>query len=306
MGKFAQYNIFTDAMGRSLGEAASMEDYSRKSQLMAYDAERAMFEAYGANKYTSTGVIQWMMNNAWPSFIWHLYDYSLTPGGGFFGTRKANEPLHVQYRYDERTVDVVNSTLETHEILTVSASLYDLTGKRLFRKQAATGIGPDGVVRTFAVPTQVSATFLKLELHDAAGHLVSDNFYVLPAKLADLQWDNSNYFYTPANTYADLRDLAQLPKAEVRATARHGEGKGVVRLTNTGSGVAFFLHAVVVKPGTSEEIVPVFWSDNFVSLLPGESRELSYELPAFADGPVSVKLEGWNLAVRELTVSAAK
>ncbi len=69
---------------------------------MTYEGERAMFEAYGRNKYTSTGVVQWMLNNAWPSIIWHLYDWYLRPGGGYFGTKKACEPLHVQYSYDDQ------------------------------------------------------------------------------------------------------------------------------------------------------------------------------------------------------------
>ena len=68
-----------------------------------------MFEAYGRNKYTSTGVIQWMLNNAWPSMIWHLYDYYLDAGGGYYGTKKACEPVHVQYSYDDHSVYVVNS-----------------------------------------------------------------------------------------------------------------------------------------------------------------------------------------------------
>ena len=77
---------------------------------MTYDGQRAMFEAYGRNKYLSTGVIQWMLNNSWPSLIWHLYDYYLVPAGGYFGTKKALEPIHVQYDYDKHSVSVVNST----------------------------------------------------------------------------------------------------------------------------------------------------------------------------------------------------
>jgi len=306
MGQFAQYNIFNDAMRRSLGAARNLDDYTRKAQLMAYDGERAMFEAYGANKYTSTGVIQWMLNNAWPSFTWHLYDYYLVPGGGFFGARKANEPVHVQYRPDERTVDVVNSTLLAHNKLTVSARLFNLAGKQQFSHQTTVDLPADGVVRTFNVPEWAATTFLKLELHDEAGTLLSDNFYVVPTKLADLQWDKSNYFYTPAKSYADLHDLEQLPAAEVRATAERGAaaGRGRVRLTNTGSTVAFFVHAAVIRPGKEEEIAPVLWSDNFISLLPGESRELSYELPVFPGGSILVKLEGWNLPSRDVAVSS--
>ena len=82
---------------RATAPSSSLEEFARKSQMMAYESHRAMFEAYGRNKYKSTGVIQWMLNNAWPGLIWHLYDWYLRPGGGYFGTKKANEPLHVQY-----------------------------------------------------------------------------------------------------------------------------------------------------------------------------------------------------------------
>jgi exo-1,4-beta-D-glucosaminidase len=79
---------------------------------MAYENIRAMFEAYSRNKYTSTGVIQWMLNNAWPSMIWHLYDYYLRPGGGYFGAKIALEPLHPLYGYDDHAIYVVSSQYE--------------------------------------------------------------------------------------------------------------------------------------------------------------------------------------------------
>src|SRR5437016_10989768 len=75
---------------------------------MTYEGERAMFEAYRRNEYVSTGVIQWMFNNAWPSIYWHLFDWYLRPGGGYFGAKKANELVHVLYSYDDHTIAVVN------------------------------------------------------------------------------------------------------------------------------------------------------------------------------------------------------
>ena len=97
--RFTNLNHFDEAMSAIYGPPASFDDYERKAQAMTYDAERAMFEAYSRNKYGSTGVIQWMLNNAWPSLIWHLYDYYLQPGGGYFGAKKACGPVHVQYSY---------------------------------------------------------------------------------------------------------------------------------------------------------------------------------------------------------------
>ncbi|MGC1920593.1 MAG: sugar-binding domain-containing protein, partial [Acidobacteriaceae bacterium] len=96
-GDFMNVDVFNTAMKTTYGWPDSMDAYSKLAQTMTYDGERAMFEAYTRNKYTSTGVIQWMLNNAWPSVIWHLYDYYLQTGGGYFGTKKACEPLHVQY-----------------------------------------------------------------------------------------------------------------------------------------------------------------------------------------------------------------
>lgn len=296
LGKFAQFNIFNSAMTATYGASSDLDDYTRKAQLMTYDGERAMFEAYSANKYTSTGVIQWMLNNAWPSFIWHLYDYYLVPGGGYFGTRKANEPVHVQFRYDDRQVIVVNSGLQSAKGLRLSARAFDLNSKEVFSKTMQIAVSPDGVASAFPVPEQTGTTFLKLQLHDSSGKLLSDNFYWIPEKLAQLDWDKSNYFYTPA-TYANMQDLEQLPPGVVRAAISETSQPSVrkIKLTNAGSAVAFFLHAQAVKPGTDRELTPVFWSDNFISLLPGESRELTVNIPDAKQLPVEIRLEGWNV-----------
>ncbi len=119
-GGFKELKVFNDAMNATYGPAKNVNEYVRIAQTMSYNGERAMFEAYGRNKYTSTGVIQWMLNNAWPSMIWHLYDYYLDTGGGYFGTKKALEPIHVQYSYDDHSVYVVNSTYQASPELSSS------------------------------------------------------------------------------------------------------------------------------------------------------------------------------------------
>jgi len=108
-GAFKNIQVFTDALNARYGEAASAKEFSKKSQLMTYEGVRAMYEAYSRNKYTSTGVIQWMLNNAWPSMIWHLYDYYLRPGGGYFGAKKAMQSLDPVYGYDDHSVWLVSS-----------------------------------------------------------------------------------------------------------------------------------------------------------------------------------------------------
>jgi len=302
LGKFAQYNSFNRAMDATYGEAKSLADYSLKAQLVAYDGERAMFEAYGANKYHSTGVIQWMLNNAWPSFVWHLYDYYLVPGGGYFGTRKANEPLHIQYRYDDRRVVVVNSTLKAYEDLRATVRLFDLNGRQLFAQMAPLQVDADGVADIVTLPTQTATTFLRLDLRDASGEEVSENLYWIPAKLAQLDWDKSTYVNTPAIAYADMRDLSHLAPATVKLAVselRHGEA--TVRLTNMGKTFAFFLALHVVKHGTDQDVAPVFWDDNYISLLPAESKTLTVRgLPVNGNG-VDIQLSGWNVAAATQT-----
>ena len=146
---------------------------------MAYDGERAMFEAYARNKYNSTGVIQWMINNAWPSMIWHLYDYYLRPGGGYFGAKKACEPLHIQYSYDDRSIVVVNSFYREFKGLVASAEIYNLDMTKKLSKQAPVDIAPDGRQRAFLLPEPAglsSTYFVKLTLTDASGKPVSRIF----------------------------------------------------------------------------------------------------------------------------------
>src|SRR5256886_10562966 len=101
---------------------------------MTYDGQRAMFEAYARNKYTATGIIQWMLNNAWPSLIWHLYDYYLLPGGGYYGTKKAFEPVHAMFSYDDRSIAVVNETPKMVPGATLSVRMLGLDGTELYAK----------------------------------------------------------------------------------------------------------------------------------------------------------------------------
>jgi exo-1,4-beta-D-glucosaminidase len=122
------------------------------AQTMEYDSERAMFEAYSKNKYTSTGVVQWMLNNAWPSMIWHLYDYYLDTGGGYFGVKKACEPLHILYSYDDRAIDVVNSTYSNEPNLRASVHVYGLAWNELYSAQANVDAGADSSQRAFTIP----------------------------------------------------------------------------------------------------------------------------------------------------------
>ena len=306
--RFTNVNVFSDGLARRYGEAASLDDYERKAQAMTYDGERAMFEAYGRNKYTATGVIQWMLNNAWPSLIWHLYDYYLVPAGGYFGTKKACEPVHVQYSYDDNSVNVTNGTYETLKGMKVSAKIYNIDAKEKASHNATLGLAGDSSTKAFDLPAPegLSTTyFLKLQLHDASGKLVSDNFYWLSTKHDTLDWaGRSDTVYTPQKDFADLTGLNGLPKQNLavsgRAPIKMGNSSMIaLSIENKGDNVAFMVHPRLTRGQGGEDVVPVFWTDNYFSLLPGEKKSVSvtFDAASLAGAEPQIIVDGWNVEV---------
>jgi exo-1,4-beta-D-glucosaminidase len=304
-GPFRTLDVFNAAMDARYGKPESVEEYALKAQVAAYESHRAMFEAFGERKYTATGVIQWMLNNAWPGLIWHLYDYYLRPGGSYFGAKKGLEPLHVQYAYDDRSVVVVNSTLQGFQGMKVTARVLDLEGQERHTQRETVDVGPDSSSKVFPLPDPGDLTptwFVFLTLEDPNGGVVSRNVYWLSTTEETMAWDDTEWYYTPVERYADMTALNSLGPAEVKATARFAtsgeEGRARVTLENRSDGVAFFVRASVRKGEGGEEILPVLWEDNDVTLAPGESLELGATYAASALGSVSpaVRVEGWNVA----------
>jgi exo-1,4-beta-D-glucosaminidase len=300
-GAFRNINTFTTALETRYGRALNLEDYARKAQMMAYEGHRAMFEAFGRNKYTSTGVIQWMLNNAWPSMIWHLYDWYLRPGGSYFGAKKGCEPLHIQYSYDDASIVVVNALYQTFPGMKARVWVYNTDMTEKLAKDATVDVPPDSSTRVLTVPALdgLSTTyFVRLALEDNSGKTVSTNFYWLSTKPDELDWDRSTWYYTPQKTFADFTALNDLPPAEVKYSAQSeikGED-GITRVTveNLSRNLAFAVH-LKVKTGESE-ILPVLWEDNYFPLMPGERRTVAAVYGAAEAGktPPVVEVGWWN------------
>lgn len=300
-GQFKTLNIFTAALTARHGAPRDLDDFARTSQLMAYEGERAMFEAYTRNKYRSGGVIQWMLNNAWPSLIWHLYDYYLRPAGGYFGAKKACEPLHVLYSYDDRSVVVANGGAALGGV-TLRVRVLDRTSATRFSRDTTLDVPADSSTRVLTIPEQPDAPtyFLDLRLVAPDGRALSTNLYWLSSRPDELDFARSTWYVTPTPAYADFTALDSLPRAAVtsgvRFTRDGPEEIAHVTLTNPGSTLAFFLRLQVVKGPGGEEILPVLWEDNYLSLLPGETREVSARYrPDGAAGPRTLVVSGWNV-----------
>ena len=314
---FKDLTHFNSAMDAIYGPPAGLDDYLLKSQAMAYEGERAMFEAYSRNKYATTGIIQWMLNNAWPSTIWHLFDYYLQPAGGYFGAKKACEPLHVQYSYDDNSIAVVNSRYEKAAGLTITAKLYDVALHERFSKQVHVDVDADGVQKALTLPAEAfspasPAYFVQLQLQSSDGKVVSQNFYWLSPKKNTYEWTKTTYRFTPVSSYEDLTALKSLEKVTVDVSASMSpEPDGPVAhvlLKNPSDHLAFQIHLGIHKSGQSDEILPVFWDDNYIELLPGESRELTARyLPATSVfGGSELTVSGWNIAPATIPLKEAR
>ena len=321
-------DVFTEALEKRYGQANSVEEYARKAQVQAYEGHRAMMEAYGRNKYTSTGIIQWMLNNAWPSMIWHMYDWYLRPGGSYFGVKKACEPLHVQYSYDDRSVVVVNSYYQPFASLKITAKIYNLDMTEKFSKAAEVSVGPDSSLRVFTLPSLegLSGTYFVSLTLESAGQITSRNFYWLSTREETIDWarqeeDPTGEYdistWSPTKTFADYTVLNTLPRVDLDATAyckRDGEESSItVTLHNPTATVAFAVHLKVSKTssrrvsreGESEnEILPVLWQDNYLALLPGETRQVTARYHAGDAGKAtpSVEIEAWNVNPKTVVV----
>ena len=303
-GEFKNIQVFSAALARRYGQSDNVEDFAFKSQLQTYEGVRAMYEAYSRNKYQSTGVIQWMLNNAWPSMIWHLYDYYLRPGGGYFGAKRAMEALHPVYGYDDHSIWVVSSQYEDVKGLKLTTKIYNLDMTERFSREDSLDASADSTAKIFTLPVVDGLSpvyFVALRLADSTGKLVGSNFYWLSAKPETLDWAKSNWWMTPTDSFADFTALAQLPKVKLKvidSTDRKGEESIThVTIENPSQSLAFFVRLKVDKGAKGEEILPVVWEDNYISLLPGEKREVtaSYRTSELGTTEPAVEVSGWNV-----------
>lgn len=307
---FNTLKLFDDALAGRYGAMSSLDNYVRKAQLAQYENVRAQFEAYGRNFSDSSnpadGVIYWMLNSGWTSLHWQLFDYYLDQNGAYYGAKKAGEPLHIQYSYDNRSVVVVNSRHGSASGLTAKVDLFNPDGTNKF-SQTATGLtapGDGGKVTALTIPSSVSGlatTYLaRLLLVDSSGTEVSRNVYWLSTKADAIDYANTDWFFTPTTAFADLKGLTGMPAAQVAATATTSASGDTtttrVTLRNNGSGkqAAFYLDAHVMAG--ANPVLPISWNDNAVSLWPGESTTLTatYRTADLHGTAPTVRVTGWN------------
>jgi exo-1,4-beta-D-glucosaminidase len=313
---FATLESFDAALAKRYGPPKSLEDYVAKAQLENYDNVRAQFEAFNAHMDAanpSTGVIYWMLNNAWPSLHWHLYDYFLNPAGAYFGAKLANEPVHIQYSYDTRAIMLVNHTLNREHGLRAVIRVHNLDGSVAYERRLQNIDLAENDARQLALLPALAGLsptyFVELELTSAVGKSISRNVYWLSTQTDELDWAHSNWYLTPVTRYADLTPLQSLPTATatVRATMRHEGGEDIASVTLTvppsSTAVALFQHVSIKRSADGELMLPILWSDNDVTLWPGESLTLTAHFATHGSATPVVEVTGWNVPTQSVPVA---
>jgi beta-galactosidase/beta-glucuronidase len=269
------------------GKIANLADFVRKSQLANYEAFRAMYEGRAAKMFTpATAVITWMSNPAQPSFVWQIYHYDLEPNSALYGVKKAGESVHVQWNELTNQVQIINNTPSDVQNAVVKATVYALDGKVIHEDTNTVTAKASVATSLVAVQPGAATQFVRLELHDAAGKLLSQNFY----------WRG------PAANQDDLNALESMPSVELNAQIGRRDIAGhttvTVTLKNPTQHIALMTH-LQLRRASGERVLPSFASDNYLSLAPGESRTVTIEAETkMLHGEAAlVAVDGWNVSV---------
>ena len=300
---------------RNYGGATNLADFVELSQFINYDGYRAIFEAQGKNRM---GVLLWMSHPCWPSFVWDTYDYYFDMSGGYFGSKKGSEPLHVQWNPLTESVEVVNYSAGNVTGLTASVEVLNMDGTKKWDKSATLDSKEDSVESPIKIDYPADLTpvhYIRLKLTRGAA-VVSDNFYLRGLKenpsSAPAGGRGGNAGGAPggpggpgaqgtATIGYDLTAVRTLPKVKVEATTKVArEGSRWVLTTelhNTSKAPALMLRVKAVREKSGDRILPALYSDNYVALMPGEKRTIKTELEdadTRAERP-RITLEGFNL-----------
>ncbi|HEU5395622.1 MAG TPA: glycoside hydrolase family 2 TIM barrel-domain containing protein, partial [Verrucomicrobiae bacterium] len=264
------------------GAPKNLEDLCRKAQMLNYETIRAIYEGFNSRMWNDcSGVVVWMSQPSWPSLLWDFYSWDYDPDGCLFGAMKGAEPVHIQMSVPECRVAVVNHLSGVIDGATATATIYDLSGRVEQKRTATLTAGADATTPAFTLDWPATgAHFVRLELRDQHGKLLSQNFY----------WH--------ARDEHDLQQLNSMPKVALNGKIhlRHGD-KGFViegKVTNSGNVPAIEVRLTLRDKKTGQRVLPVYYDDNYFSLLPGETKEFRIQFNSKIDHAL-VDLTGWNI-----------
>ncbi len=277
------------------GRVANLADFVRKAQMMNYEAFRAMYEGRNAKLFAPyTGILTWMSHPAQPSFVWQLYHYDLEPNSSLFAVKSAAEPVHIQMNEAEGTLQVINNRPEAISGATAHLSILNMDGRSALEQDFPVNAPADKATDLGVIPSPESLSavyFVRLTLRGTDGKLLSENLY----------WKAN-----PAHG-EDLSPLDQMPVVQLTGTVTRHDANGRmlldITLANPTTEMALMAHLQLRRKSSGERVLPVFYSDNYVNLAPGESRTVTIDAAEEnlnRDVPLVV-LDGWNVSVSPVT-----
>ncbi|MGI9126113.1 MAG: glycosyl hydrolase 2 galactose-binding domain-containing protein [Mycobacterium sp.] len=294
---------------RRYGLSTSAEMFADKAQLAHYESTRAQFESFAANGWADHKMtIYWMLNSHWPSFFGNIFDYYLRPGGAYYGAKKGLRPLSVVFdsyalgNHREAHVSVVNQGTESRDGLRVRVRLYDLSG-RVRDDRSADGLqvasgGAAAAVTVPAGPADSPVFFVRCELLDSGGAVLAENVYWQSQQIDDVgPVGNDTAFDSRQVGWADMTALNTIAKPALDIDAKTaGTGEVTIRLRNPTPNVAFFQRAELLNSPDGDEILPIEYDDNYVTVFPGEMVEVHGRFPAGGPEPEWVRVTGYGSA----------
>lgn len=289
-------DVLKEVAEKRYGPSENLDEFLLKAHHLDYDGTRAMFEGFRASVPRSTGLIQWMLNSAWPSLYWQMYDWYLVPTAGYYSVKKACEPQQLVYNYVDKHIYAVNDEAECFD-LTAHAEIYNLSGELTTKAQCDAHMHAGTSTKLFEIPQCEEVSFMFLTLKDSKGNEVATNTYCLSPVDDIHDWDNYNWIRIRLKQHADYKALNDLKSAGIEAHVERDGDTVKVTLTNNSEVVAFFVR-MALKDAAGELVTPAFWSDNFISLRPDETRTYTCK----AEGGSNVEISGWNVEKSTLTL----
>ena len=264
------------------GAARDFTDFVRKAHAVDYDGTRAMFEAFRARMPKSTGIVQWMLNSAWPSLYWQLYDWYGVPTAGYYGTKKACEPLQLIFDYADRKVYAVSERPEACTLV-ATCTVYDEQSRKIGGESREIRLDYRQSLPVFDLRRfDGRPHFVALTLTTPDGTPVADNFYCLPARDNDYVWNRTNWYLTPISRHADLGFVFAQEPASVQMSVEPTADGYTVTLVNS-SAVISYMNILKALDADGRLVTPAFWSDNFFPLLPGQTKTVTCRVAANED-----------------------
>jgi len=287
-----RYDLYFKEMIKRYGEPKDMEDFCNKMQLMNAIGYQGIFEAAGSRLNDIGGVMLWKVNSAFPSVVWQVYDWFLMPNAGYYTMQNACEPIHIQLNPIDLKVSAINRTYKKSQGLTATVDVFGMDSRSLFHEEKKLDLAETDVKETSSLASVLSTAsgvnFVVLNLKNSEGKILSHNVYWL--------------------SKGDCKALNDMPITSVEArilstNKDKNEASWTIQIQNKTDKLAFFIRPQLMNG--EEEVLPSYWTANYISLAPSESSEITVSCPVAKLGikGTSIRISGWNVNLQNLKIN---